>query len=186
MANGFMIESRISATNDSALNRDAIAQVAVAGGELVALTTPTKQGDDVWTAAAPAAGTLGRCWMAYNPSLHLTMVGENEFAGLTEDPRDYTNEPNIVFSVFKPVMEDEVVISVDCVDTETAAQIVNGDILESKAGQTQLTRIAAATGATAGSTAFKVEHKYIIPFPAGRGKIGMDQQVGYKIVCIQE
>lgn len=185
MANGFMIESRISATNDSALNRDAVAQIAVAGGELVALTAPTKQGNDVWTAAAPAAGTLGRCWMAYNPSLHLTMVGENEFAGLTEDPRDYTNEPNIVFSVFKPVPYDEIVVSVDCID-DTAAQIVNGDILESKANQTKLTRVAAATGATTGSTAFKVEHKYIIPFPAGRGKIGMDQQVGYKIVCIQE
>lgn len=185
MANGFMIESRISATNDSALNRDAIAQIAVAGGELVALTAPTKQGNDVWTAAAPAAGTLGRCWMAYNPSLHLTMVGENAFAGLTEDPRDYTNEPNITFSVFKPVLDDEIVVSVDCID-DTSAQIVNGDILESKANQTKLTRIAADTGATAGSTAFKVEHKYIIPFPAGRGKIGMDQQVGYKIVCIQE
>lgn len=185
MANGFMIESRISATTDPALNRDAVAQVAVAGGELVALTAPTKQGNDVWTAAAPTAETLGKCWMAYNPSLRLTMVGENEFAGLTEDPRGYTNEPNITFSVFKPVLYDEIVVSVDCIDN-TAAQIVDGDILESKADQTQLTRIAAATGATAGSTAFKVEHKYIIPFPAGRGKIGMDQQAGYKIVCIQE
>lgn len=185
MANGFMIESRISATNDSALNRDAIAQIAVAGGELVALTASTKQGDNVHVAAAPAAATLGKCWMAYNPSLRLTMVGENEFAGLTEDPREYTNEPNIVFSVFKPVLYDEIVVSVDCIDN-TAAQIVNGDILESKAGQTQLTRVAAATGATAGSTAFEVEHKYIIPFPAGRGKIGMDSQVGYMIKCIQE
>lgn len=44
MANGFMIESRISATNDSALNRDAIAQIAVAGGELVALTSPANRG----------------------------------------------------------------------------------------------------------------------------------------------
>lgn len=123
--------------------------------------------------------------MAYNPSLRLTMVGENEFAGLTEDPRKYTNEPNITFSVFKPVLYDEIVVSVDCIDN-TATQIVNGDILESKANQTKLTRIAAATGATAGSTAFKVEHKYIIPFPAGKGKIGMDQQVGYMIKCIQE
>ena len=184
MANGFMIESRISATNDSALNRTAIAEVAVAGGELVALTAPTKQGNDVWTAAAPTTGSLGECWMAYNPSLRITMVGENEFAGLTEDPRNYTNEANRPFDVFKPVLRDEVVISADCIDDTSA--IVSGDILESKASQTKLTRVAADTGATSGSTAFKVEHKYIIPFPAGKGKIGMTQQVGYRIVCIQE
>lgn len=186
MANGFMIESAISATNIDAENRYAIADIPVAGGELVALTAPTKQGDDVWTAAAPGAGTLGGCYMAYNPSMHITMVGENEFAGLSADPRDYTNEPKRVFTVFKPKKGNEVIVSNDCVDTDTAANIVAGDILEAKANQTQLTRVAALTGATAGSTAFKVEHKYIVPFPAARGTIGMTQQICWKIECVQE
>lgn len=186
MANGFMIESAISATNIDAENRYAIADIPVAGGELVALTAPTKQGDDVWTAAAPKAGTLGGCYMAYNPSMHITMVGENEFAGLSADPRDYTNEPKRVFTVFKPKKGDEVIVSNDCVDTETAGSIVAGDILEAKANQTKLTRVAALTGATAGSTAFKVEHKYIVPFPAARGTIGMTQQICWKIECVQE
>lgn len=186
MANGFMIESAISATNIDAENRFAVAEIAVAGGELVALTAPTKQGDDVWTATAPGAETLGGCWMAYNPSMHITMVGENEFAGLSADPRDYTNEANKVFTVFKPRRGDEVIVSADCVDKDTSANIVAGDILESKADQTQLTRVAAATGATTGSTAFKVEHKYIVPFPATKGAIGMTQQTCWKIECVQE
>ena len=81
---------------------------------------------------------------------------------------------------------DEVIVSNDCVDTATATNIVAGDILEAKADQTQMTRVAAATGATAGSTAFKVEHKYIVPFPAARGTIGMTQQICWKIECVQE
>ena len=57
MANGVIVESRIQATNIDALNRTAQAQIAVAGGGLVALTESGVQGNEVWTAAAPASGT---------------------------------------------------------------------------------------------------------------------------------
>ena len=56
MANGVIVESRIQATNIDALNRTAQAEVAVAGGGLVALTASGTQGNEVWTAAAPASG----------------------------------------------------------------------------------------------------------------------------------
>ena len=182
MANGVIVESRIQATNIDALNRTAKAAVDVAGGGLVALTASGTQGNEVWTAAAPATGSLGGLWIAYNPSEHLTKVGGKFFAGLSEDPRDYTNIAGRPFDCFKPAVGDEIDITVDCVDS-TASSVVAGDILESKADQTTFTRKAASAGATSGSTAFKVEYVGTAPFPAG--SIGMEQVTMFRCVCVQ-
>ena len=182
MANGVIVESRIQATNIDALNRTAKATVDVAGGGLVALTASGAQGNEVWTAAAPASGSLGGLWIAYNPSEHLTKVGGKGFAGLSEDPRDYVNIAGRPFDCFKPAVGDEIDITVDCVDS-TASSVVAGDILESKANQTTFTRVAASTGATAGSTAFKVEYVGTAPFPSG--SIGMEQVTMFRCVCVQ-
>ena len=187
MANkGFIIESMIQATDVVALNRYCVSATNdFDGGNLVALTAPTVQGHDEWTASVPAAGTLGDLWVAYNPSLHITEVGNGEYAGLTIDVRDYTNVAGRVFTVFKPVKGDIFVLSKECVDA-TVSSAVAGDILESKASQSKWTRVAAATGATAGSTAVEIMHKVVIPFPPTKGAIGFTKQDAFKVVCVQE
>ena len=183
MAYGVLIESMIQAKNIDALNRSAVSTVDVAGGGLVALTAPTTQGEDRWTATVPAAGSLEGLWIAYNPSVKYTEVNGKLFAGLSADDRDYTNIKNHTFDVFKPVKGvDEIVVTADCVDDASA--VVAGDILESKAGQTTFTRVASATGATAGHTAFRVEWVGAIDFP--KAGIGMDRVKAFKAVCIQE
>ena len=182
MAKGVIVESRIQATNIDALNRTAKAAVDVAGGGLVALTASGAQGNEVWTAAAPASGTLGGLWIAYNPSEHFTKVGDKFFAGLSADPRDYANIAGRPFDCFKPVVGDEIDITIDCVDA-SGSSVVAGDFLESKAGQTTFTRVAASSNATAGSTAFKVEYVGTAPFPAG--SIGMEQVKIFRCVCVQ-
>ena len=158
MANGVIVESRIQATNIDALNRTAQAQINVAGGGLVALTESGVQGNEVWTAAAPASGSLGGLWIAYNPSEHLTAVGTKFFAGLSEDPRDYTNLANRPFDCFKPQVGDEIDITIDCVDASGAS-------------------------ATAGSTAFEIEYVGVAPFP--QAGIGMEQVKMFRCVCVQ-
>lgn len=183
MSYGVMIESRIQATNIDALNRTAQAAIPVSGGGLVALTAPTTYGNDVWTAAAPSANTLGGLWMAYNPAEHLTEVNGKFFAGLSKDPRDYQNLANRPFDCFKPVIGDEVVVTIDCVDNSGASAVAD-DILESKAGQTTLARVAAATGATPGSTAFKIESVFNLPFP--QDGIGNAYVKAFKCLCVQE
>lgn len=182
MANGVIIESRIQATNIDALNRTAKAAVDVAGGGLVALTASGAQGNEVWTATAPASGTLGGLWIAYNPSEHFTKIGDKLFGGLSADPRDYANIAGRPFDCFKPVVGDEIDITIDCVDA-SGSSVVAGDFLESKAGQTTFTRVAASSTATAGSTAFKVEYVGTAPFPAG--SIGMEQVKMFRCVCVQ-
>ena len=182
MAYGVIVESRIQATNIDALNRTAVCADAVDGGCLVALAESGAQGNEVWTATAPAAGTLGDLWIAYNPAEHLTEVNGKMFAGLSKDPRDYTNLANRPFDVFKPQVGDEIDITSDCVDASKSSIDV-GDILESKAGQHTFQRVAKATGATAGSTAFRVEYIGKLPFP--QAGIGMEQATMYRLVCVQ-
>ena len=183
MAYGVLIESMIQAKNIDALNRSVKAQIDVAGGGLLALTAPTTQGDDVWTAAAPATGNLGGLWIAYNPEVKYTDVNGKRYAGLSADIRDYTNIAGEVFDAFKPKVGDELINSIDAVDA-TGANAVAGDILEAVAGQTKFTRVAAATGATEGSTAFEIELVDAIDFPSA--SIGVEKVKAFKAVCIQE
>ena len=56
--------------------------------------------------------------------------------------------------------------------------------LNLKAGQTKFTRVAAGTGATAGSTAFEIELVDAIDFPSA--SIGVEKVKAFKAVCIQE
>lgn len=186
VAHGIMIESQIMATDVGTLNRYAKGAMDVDGGGLVALAYPTTQGSDVWTATLPATGALGGLYMAYNPSEKILNVAGLEIAGgeITKDPRAYTNLAGKVYTTFKPKVGDEVILTIDCVDA-SGANAVAGDILESKAGQFKLQRIASATGATSGSTAFKIESVGVQPFPLTNG-IGEDRVKAFRALCIQE
>ena len=181
MAYGVLIESMIQAKNIDALNRSVKANIDVDGGNLIALTAPTEQGNDVWTASAPATGKLGNLWIAYNPCVKYTVVNGKKFAGLSADNRDYTNIKGEVFDAFKPVVGDEIIVTIDDVDA-TGASAVAGDILESKDGQTKFTRVAGGT-ATSGSTAFQIEWVGTVDFP--KAGIGIDKVKVFKAVCVQ-
>lgn len=183
MAHGFIIESMIQAKNIDALNRSVVSAVDVDGGGLISLAYPTTKGNDVWTASTPDSGTLGDLWIAYNPEVKYLSINGKKYAGLSADVRDYTNIAGETFDAFKPKIGDELIISVDAVDS-TSSSAVAGDILESKAGQTKFTRVAAGTGATVGSTAFKIELVDAIDFPSA--SIGVEQVKAFKAVCIQE
>lgn len=183
MANGVLIESMIQAKNIDALNRSVIcADADVAGGGLIALTAPTVQGEDRWTASVPNA-TLGGLWIAYNPEVRYTEVNGKLYAGLSADDRDYTNIKGHTFDAFKPKVGDEIVVTIDTVD-ESGAQTVAGDFLEGKAGQTTFQRIAKNTGKTAGSTSFEIEWVGSVDFP--QAGIGIEKVKAIKAVCVQE
>lgn len=182
---GFIIEAHIAASDVRTLNRDCVSSTAdFDGGNLVALAHPTKQGDDVWTATAPATGALGGLWVAYNPSLHIHKIGDNEYAGLTKDPRAFTNVQGKVFSAFKPQVGDVFVISKECVASGDVASVVVDDYLEAKNGQATWGR--KTSSPTAGSTAVQVMKKVVIPFPAQKGHIGFSKQDAFEVVCVQE
>ena len=130
MAYGVLVESSIQAKDIDALNKDAVSAIAVAGGGLVILTPSATEGEQRWTATAPATGSLGGLYMAYNPSPKYTVVGTNEYAGLSADPRDYTNIAGKSFTCFKPKVGDEILVTVDAVESASQASVVAGDFLE--------------------------------------------------------
>ena len=177
-------ETRISAYNIDADNRSCVHSTAdVDGGNLIHLTASTTAGDDVFVASTPTAQTLGGLWMAYNPSVRLTEVNGQYYAGLSADERDYTNLKGRVFDAFKPRKGNIIALSLEDIDA-SGASAVAGDILESKASQTKLQRIAAATGATSGSTAFKILRVETQPYP--QAGVGMEMAKKFIVECIQE
>ena len=184
MAYGVLIESMIQAKNIDALNRSVKAQVDIDGGNLIALTAPTAQGNDVWTAAKPSTGNLGGLWIAYNPEVKYTYVNGKVYAGLSADARDYTNVAGEVFDAFKPQIGDEIVILADNVASADVSSVVAGDFLEAVNGEATFARVAQGTGATEGSTAFQVEWVGSIDFP--KAGIGIDKVKAFKAVCVQE
>lgn len=184
MANhGLIIESQISADNTDALNRFAYsATTDFDGGALVELASPNVVGDDRYVASVPTA-TNG-LWVAYNPADRHIDVEGRVFAGLIADDRVYTNLKGKTFTVFKPKAGVDLIdFTEDCVDA-TVSDAVVGDILESKAGQSKLTRIAKNTGATANHTAFVIESIRYADFP--KAGIGVEKVKVFHCACIAE
>ena len=168
MSYGFMIEKRISAKDVEALNRTAVANADIDGGALVSLGAFE---DGRFTATKATAGT--GLWMAYNPSEHFTKVGDKFFAGLSKDPRDYTNLATRSFDVFKPQVGVDIIGLTD--GNLAASQTVSvGNYLEQSA-----TGFTVKTTATADTTSLKVIAIENLPFP--QAGIGMENAKLY--VC---
>ena len=142
---GYMIEKRISAKDVEALNRSAVSASDVDGGALVALAG---YANGVFTATKATTG-LGN-YMAYNPSEHLTQVNGNVFAGLSKDPRDYTNLAGRTFDVFKPQAGVDVVAITDG-NIATGQTVAIDKFLEQGANGYEV-----KDTATTGITSFKV------------------------------
>lgn len=169
---GFIIEKDIAAKNVDAWNRSVIntTEDVPAGAPLV-LTAPEKA-EEPWTAAKPSAGTLGDVWVAYPSSEALAGWSGNVYAGLSADPRDYTNLKGRPFDAFKVQKHDIVGFTKDCFDSSLTNSTTVGTYFETKADQYEWTCTATAT---AGSTAFKIISNGTLPFPAAQDTIGLSQ-----------
>lgn len=162
---GFMIEKRISAKDVEALNRSAKSVADVDGGMLVQLG---EYADGVWNVTKSTEGE--GLYMAYNPSERLTNVNGKLFAGLTKDPRDYTNLAGRPFDVFKLTKGDIVGITAELIKAEDVASVEKGSFLEQGADGYEN-----KATATASTTSLKVIDIETLPFPNnGDGSIGME------------
>lgn len=153
---GYMIEAQIAAKDVDALNKSAVATADVDGGMVVKLGG--LNADGLFVATKATTGEGGNVWMAYNPSEHYTKVGDNVFAGLSLDPRDFTNLANRPMDVFSPQKGDIVTLTAGNIkEGETVAQ---GSFLEIGANGYE-----AKASATADTFALEVIEKKTIPFP---------------------
>lgn len=95
--------------------------VDIDGGMLVKLG---EYADGVWNVTKATEGE--GLYMAYNPSEHFTDVNGRLFAGLTKDPRDYTNLTGRTFDIFKLTKGDIVGITAELIkaaDVETVERV---------------------------------------------------------------
>lgn len=177
MAYGYIVESQLMADDIGTLNKTATSATNVDGGNLVTLA----YSNGAYTATLGTAGANLGFYMAYNPTEHLTTVGtgtsQKLFAGLSADPRDYTNIATRPIDVFKPQVGDTIVFTAANITgtAPTAEQYLepaaNG-VLTMKASQ------------TASSTSFKVLEVTTIPFPNSTKGVGMEFAAAYKCECV--
>ena len=170
MAKGYMIESRIQAKDIEALNGTGTCSTDLDGGTLVSLGAYSK-GVVTLTKSASGQGLA----MVYNPSEHLTKVGNEVYAGLTVDPREYTNIAGRPVDYFIPKVGDKVILTDgNLAESQTVAV---GKYLEQESDG--FTVKASATDAT---TSFKVLEIQDIPFP--QKGIGNEYAKGYLVECV--
>lgn len=162
---GYMIESRMSAKDVEALNRSAVSESDIDGGTLVSLSTFA---DGVFTATKATSGQ--GLYIAYNPSEHFTKVDDNIYAGLSQDPRDYTNLAGRTFDVAKLLVGDLVTLTAG--NIKSGETVTKGKFLEQGADG-----YVVKNSATASTTSLKVIDIVTIPFP--QAGIGMEFATGY-------
>lgn len=173
MANyGFIVEKQLMADDIGTLNKSATCTTNVDGGNLVTLGAYT---DGSYAVTLGTAGAALGFWMAYNPTEHLTSVNGKLFAGLTKDPRDYTNNANRQFDIFKPQVEDIIGFTTSNI---TGSAPTVGQFLEPAANGT----VGAKSSQTADSTSFKVVSIEKLPFP--KADIGMEMANLYVCKCV--
>src|SRR5574344_2247384 len=153
MAKGYMIESKIQAKDIEALNGTGTCSTDLDGGTLVSLGAYSK-GVVTLTKSASGQGLA----MVYNPSEHLTKVGNEVYAGLTVDPREYTNISGRPVDYFIPKIGDKVVLTDGNIATNQTITV--GKYLEQESGG-----FTVKASATASTTSFKVLEIQDIPFP---------------------
>lgn len=176
MAYGYIVEKKIAASDVDALNANAVTTgtTNVDGGMAVALGAYDK---GVYTVSLPGATAFTGMWMAYNPTEHLTVVNGKYFAGLSADPRDYTNLATRPFDIFKPQVGDIIGF--------TAANFGSNQVPDATTNKYVATAadglwVAGASSISAGKMALTCLAVENLPFP--QAGIGLDYQALY--VCV--
>ena len=114
MAYGVMIPTSVGAKDVDSWTRSAVCASPVENGTAVILTgkSATAGEAEAFTAVLPTTGNgLTGVWIAGEPEVVLTT---GKYKGLDSDVRNFRNEANKVFTVFKPQLGDLIELSADC------------------------------------------------------------------------
>lgn len=172
MAYSVIIPGAIAAKHIDAFVKSAKCDSAVENGNIVRLTeVSTASGEnEVYVATTPVSGTLDTdvFYMVNDP---VNVLVSSVYAGLIDDPREFNIAASKVFSVYKPMVGDEVVISEDGFSstrtTETHAIPADGSL-----------ELAWASAVTSASLGYQYLEDYNIP-------VGSERLTGYKLLCVK-
>lgn len=110
---GVLIPEQVAAMNVDSYNRSAVSASSVDNGYIVLLgAKSTTAGEtEVFTATAPATGSLSGLWMVYQGDE--VVITDARYKGLDPDPRNFFVPATDVFSVFKPQIGDIILVTSD-------------------------------------------------------------------------
>lgn len=172
MAYSVLIAGEIAAKNIDSLNKFGKAAVAVENGHVVALgdKSNVKGENDVYNVNVPATDTLASdiFYMVNEP---VNVLVNGKYSGLTDDPREFNIPAGKKFTMYKPLIGDEVVITADGLagTKGTNTYVVPAD------GTTKLTWADDGTGV---SLAYKyVGDTYV--------SIGNERVPAYRFICVK-
>jgi hypothetical protein len=172
MSYSVLIAGEIAAKNIDSLNKFGKAAVAVENGHVVALgnKSTTKGENDVYNVNVPATATLATdiFYMVNEP---VNVLVNGKYSGLTDDPREFNIPAGKKFTMYKPMIGDEVVITADGL----AGTKGNNTYVVPADGATKLTWAANGTGV---SLAYKyVGDTYV--------SIGNERVTAYRFICVK-
>jgi len=172
MAYSVLIAGEIAAKNIDSLNKFGKAAVAVENGHVVALGNKSnvKGENDVYNVNVPATATLATdiFYMVNEP---VNVLVNGKYSGLTDDPREFNIPAGKVFTMYKPMVGDEVVITVDGL---TGTKGANTYIAPAD-GTTKLTWTDDISGVS-------LAYKYV---GTAYVSIGNERVPAYRFVCVK-
>ena len=173
MSYSVLIAGEIAAKNIDSLNKFGKAEFPVENGHVVALGDKSneKGENDVYTVNKPTNGNLATdiFYMVNEP---VNVLVNGKYSGLTDDPREFNIPAGKVFTMYKPMVGDEVVITVDSIGTKG-----NNTYVVPAAGDTKLTW-KDATNIGNVSLAYKyVGDTYV--------SIGNERVKAYRFICVK-
>jgi len=170
MSYSVLIAGEIAAKNIDSLNKFGKANFDVGNGHVVALgdKSNVKGENDVYNVNKPTALATDIFYMVNEP---VNVLVNGKYSGLTDDPREFNIPAGKVFTMYKPMVGDEIVITKDGLagDKEGNTYVVP------TIGETRLTWAANGTGV---SLAYKyVGDTYV--------SIGNERVRAYRFICVK-
>ena len=174
MSYSVLIAGEIAAKNIDSLNKFGNANFAVENGHVVALgeKSTAKNEAFVYTVKKPADATLATdiFYMVNEP---VNVLVNGKYSGLTDDPREFNIPAGKKFTMYKPMIGDEVVITEDGLN---GTRYDNTYVYVVPTNNT--TKLTWATDASNVSLAYKyVSYTYV--------SIGNERVPAYRFICVK-
>lgn len=173
MSYSVLIAGEIAAKNIDSLNKFGKANFAVENGHVVALgeKSTAKNEAFVYTVNKPAATALASdiFYMVNEP---VNVLVNGKYSGLTDDPREFNIPAGKVFTMYKPMVGDEVVITEDGI---TGTKGDNTHHIAPAGGTTKLTW-------TNDISVVSLAYKYVGDTYVS---IGNERVPAYRFICVK-
>ena len=173
MVYSVLIAGEIAAKNIDSLNKFGKADFDVGNGHVVALGNKSnvKGENDVYNVNKPATDTLATdiFYMVNEP---VNVLVNGKYSGLTDDPREFKIPDGKVFTMYKPMVGDEIVI------TENGLEDAKGNNTYYVVPANNTTKLKWAANADGVSLAYKyVGDTYV--------SIGNERVEAYRFICVK-